>query len=129
MQKPEVRIYDNAIFIFTLPCYSVPIQCSRRREQENQLRNKTTGGKSFDVISLKEEDVRAGTINSWIPQYNDPSISSEQVEVFSKIILTGSLLSGICGSWVVSDEWNRLMPDYKFTGTEEFLVKHWAGKS
>jgi hypothetical protein len=29
----------------------------------------------------------------------------------------------------VSDEWNRLLPDYRFTDAEDFLSKHWAGKS
>jgi hypothetical protein len=29
----------------------------------------------------------------------------------------------------VSDEWNRLLPDYRFTGAEEFLEKAWVGKA
>jgi hypothetical protein len=61
--------------------------------------------------------------------FKDPSLSSEQIEYFSNVILRGSLLSGLCKSWVVSDEWNRLLPDYKFTGAEDFLWKQWAGKS
>jgi hypothetical protein len=28
----------------------------------------------------------------------------------------------------VSDQWNRLLPDYKFTDAEEFLEKYWTGK-
>jgi len=74
--------------------------------------------------------VRAENIKSpWIPKFADPSLSSEQNEFFSKVILKGSLLSGLTRSWVVSDDWNRLLPDYKFTGAEEFLKKHWAGKA
>jgi hypothetical protein len=79
---------------------------------------------------LEEEDVRAGNIkSSWIPIFKDPSLTPEQIDYFSKVILRGSLLSGLCKSWVVSDEWNRLLPDYKFTDAEEFLSKYWAGKS
>lgn len=87
------------------------------------------GGKSWDVTSLKEEDVRAGNIQtSWLPTFRDPSLSAEQIEYFSKVVLRGILLSCICGSWIVSDEWNRLLPDYEFADAEEFLKKHWAGK-
>jgi len=90
---------------------------------------KVRGGKPFDVTSLKEEDVRADNIqSSWAPTMEYPNLPPEQVNQFSKVILTGSLLSGIHGSWAVSDEWNRLLPDYKFTDAEEFLSKHWAGK-
>jgi len=74
--------------------------------------------------------VRAENIKSpWIPKFVDPNLSSEQNEYFSKVILKGSLLSGFTRSWVVSDEWNRLLPDYKFTGAEEFLEKHWARRA
>jgi hypothetical protein len=74
--------------------------------------------------------VRAENIKSaWIPKFVDSSLSSEQNEYFSKVILKGSLLSGLTRSWVVSDDWNRLLPDYKFTGAEEFLEKHWAGRA
>jgi hypothetical protein len=44
------------------------------------------------------------------------------------MVLIGFLLSGIHSAWAVSDEWNRLLPDYKFEGAEEFLEKHWKGK-
>lgn len=87
------------------------------------------GGKSWDVTALKEEDVRAGDIkSSWIPRYEHPNQTAEQVEFFAKMIATGCLLAGIRKSWVVSDEWNRLLPDYEFTGVEEFLLEHWGGK-
>ncbi|TVY83804.1 hypothetical protein LSUE1_G004836 [Lachnellula suecica] len=85
--------------------------------------------REFDITTLKEEDVRAGNIESpWIPHFADPSLSSEQNQQFAKLILKGSLLSGLARSWVVSDEWNRLLPDYKFTRAWEFLEKHWVGK-
>jgi len=90
---------------------------------------KVRGGKPWNITSLKEEDVRMGnTQTSWAPIFKDPSLSPEQTEYFSKVILRGVLLSCICGSWIVSDEWNRLLPDYKFTDAEEFLGKQWAGK-
>jgi len=88
-----------------------------------------TGGKKWDVTSLKEEDIRAGNIkSSWTPANKYPGVPAEQFDYFNKLVLTGVLLSGFHSSWAVSDEWNRLLPDYKFTDAEEFLSRHWAGK-
>jgi hypothetical protein len=88
------------------------------------------GGKPWDITCLPEDDVRAGDFHgSWVPQfYKEQGLSPEQKEHFSKVILRGVLLSGLCKSWVVSDQWNRLLPDYKFTDAEEFLEKYWTGK-
>jgi hypothetical protein len=30
--------------------------------------------------------------------------------------------------FVVSDEWNKLLPDYKFTQVDEFVERAWKGK-
>lgn len=86
-------------------------------------------GKPFDITTLREEDVRAGHIqSSWIPKFKDPNLTEQQVDDFSKTILRGTLLSALCGSWIVSDDWNRLLPDYEFTEPEEFLAKYWTAK-
>lgn len=72
--------------------------------------------------------MHAGIIkSSWIPTFKDPNMSHEQIDYFSKVILRGTLLSGLCSSWVVSGDWNRLLPDYKFEDPGEFLAKHWNG--
>jgi len=90
---------------------------------------KARGGKPWDVTYLKEEDVRADEIkSSWIPKIESPGMAPEQAEFFGKVILKGILLSGVCGSWVVSDEWNRLLPGYKFACSGKFLVEAWEGK-
>ncbi|TVY36512.1 Quinone oxidoreductase [Lachnellula occidentalis] len=90
---------------------------------------KVRGGK-FDISSLQEADVRAGDIrSSWLPKFKDPNVPPEQSEEFSKIVVKGSLLSGVSESWVVSDEWNRLLPDYKFKDVEEYLEEQWAGQA
>ncbi|RFU23862.1 hypothetical protein B7463_g12474, partial [Scytalidium lignicola] len=90
---------------------------------------KVRGGAPFDITTLKEEDVRAGNIlSSWIPKIEVPGVPPEQNEYFSKMVFIGSLLSGIHESWVVSNEWNQLLPDYKFMDVEDFLAKHWSGQ-
>ncbi|CZR60456.1 related to 2`-hydroxyisoflavone reductase [Phialocephala subalpina] len=91
---------------------------------------KIQGGKPFDITLVKEEDVRADVFQTpWCPMFKSPDFSEEQLKHFSKVILRGCLLSFLCGSWVVSDAWNRLLPDYKFTNPEEFLLKAWEGKA
>lgn len=42
-----------------------------------------------------------------------------------KAISISILLSSKKGAWDVSDELNRLFPDYKFNKIEEFLAKVW----
>jgi hypothetical protein len=45
-----------------------------------------------------------------------------------KGVLISTLLSSAKGAWDVSDDFNRLLPDYKFTRIEDFLAKVWEGK-
>ena len=32
------------------------------------------------------------------------------------------------GAYDVTDEWNRLLPEYQFTRVEDFVKKVWGGK-
>jgi hypothetical protein len=41
---------------------------------------------------------------------------------FSKQVVRGLTLNVADGAATVSDEWNRIFPDYKFTTVEEFLT-------
>lgn len=45
-----------------------------------------------------------------------------------KTVLIGTLISSVKGAWDVSDEINKLLPDFKFTQIEEFLAEVWEGK-
>jgi hypothetical protein len=86
-------------------------------------------GGPFKVERLKEEDLRAGIVKSpWVPKIAHPSLSPEEIEAMATVFVPGLLLGIAAGNLRVSDEWNRLLPDYKFTQAEEFLVKTWAGK-
>ncbi|KUJ15737.1 NAD(P)-binding protein [Mollisia scopiformis] len=90
---------------------------------------KVRGGKPWDITALKLEDVQAGNLHtSWAPTFHDPNLPQEQIDMFSKVILRGCLLSSLTKSWVVSDDFNRLFPDHKFADLEEFLAEAWAGK-
>ncbi|KAK0742086.1 hypothetical protein B0T21DRAFT_408936 [Apiosordaria backusii] len=89
-------------------------------------------GKKFDVEFVDVENLRKGEYNgSWVKPLEHPSLrdlDEETRAAFSKMAFRGFLLALADGDMVVSDEWNRIFPDYKFTGVEEFVSKFWAGK-
>jgi hypothetical protein len=86
-------------------------------------------GKPFELNKVKLEDLEVGVLKTtWIPEIRHPSVTQDQIAAVSKIIIIGMLVSISKGAWTVSDEWNRLLPDYKFTEVEEFLSDVWVGK-
>ncbi|KAJ5748290.1 uncharacterized protein N7511_009986 [Penicillium nucicola] len=87
------------------------------------------GGLPFLVERVKAEELKDGTWQtSWVPIVDHPSIPPDQLDVFSRIGVAGILLAFSAKAFVVSDEWNQLLPDYKFTQAEEFLASEWSGK-
>lgn len=86
------------------------------------------GGK-FDVQRLKYDDLVNGVWTaSWSPKVEHPSISPEHAEAAAKIMMPKILLGIKDKGFVVSDEWNKLLPEYKFTQVEEFVERAWKGK-
>ncbi|OOF98858.1 hypothetical protein ASPCADRAFT_162634 [Aspergillus carbonarius ITEM 5010] len=93
------------------------------------LGEKLRGGTPFDIERVKAQDLAAGTWEtSWVPRLDHPSIPPEQVDGLAKFFASGILLAISARSFEVSDEWNRLLPDYKFTAMEEFLSDAWREK-
>ncbi|KAK0631165.1 NmrA-like family-domain-containing protein [Bombardia bombarda] len=77
---------------------------------------------SFTVETVKLHDLEAGRLNtSWTLEARHHSVSTQQETEMLKSVLVGVLVSTVKGGWDVSDEWNQLLPDYKFSGVEEFL--------
>lgn len=86
-------------------------------------------GAPFTIEKLKVDELESGTWKaSWIPKLDHPSIPPEQVVTFSRIIVRGFLLAASAKAYSCTDEWNRLLPDYKFTQPEDFLSEAWRGK-
>ncbi|KAK4652204.1 hypothetical protein QC762_609060 [Podospora pseudocomata] len=86
-------------------------------------------GDPFIVEKLKAEDIKAGIVkSSWLPVVDHPSLSPAAVEAMAKGFLSGMLLGISAGVLKVSNEWNRLLPDYEFTRAEEFLTEVWESK-
>ncbi|KAK4205099.1 hypothetical protein QBC40DRAFT_261097 [Triangularia verruculosa] len=89
-------------------------------------------GKKFDVELLDLDSLRRGEWNgSWVKPLDHPSVQhldEETRAAFSRAAFSGFLLALAEGDMVVSDEWNRIFPDYKFTGVEEFVSNFWVGR-
>jgi hypothetical protein len=84
-------------------------------------------GKPFKVEKLKSEDLEANIIKaSYLPMPDHPSIPVEVRKGYAATIIKGILLGFKDGAMQVSDEWNKLLPDFEFTQPEEFLTKAWA---
>lgn len=84
---------------------------------------------SMDVESVSLEDLEAGELkSSWYPPLNHPSIPAEMVDEMSKTATIHFLCSAAKGEWSVSDDWNKLLPSFRFTTAEEYLRTIWDGK-
>ncbi|CAL1706137.1 unnamed protein product [Somion occarium] len=89
---------------------------------------KRVRGQSFEIEAVKLE-VQAGELKtSWVPLITHRGIPEDQIETISRDSLKGTLTGIAKGVFVVTDEWNRLLPSYRFTNVEEFLSKVWTGK-
>lgn len=78
---------------------------------------------------LKAADLEAGQLNaSWKAESGHAAFQSEEFEAMAAFLMSGVLLGLSAGALNVSDEWNRLLPDYKFTSAEDFLAEAWSGK-
>lgn len=82
-------------------------------------------GRPFDIEWVKEEDVQVGSVKvSWLPPLDSQDLADlpkEQQEAFQTAVVTGTLVAVTGGAWETTEEWNQLLPDYKFTSLERFL--------
>lgn len=86
-------------------------------------------GRPFTVDWLKLEDVSAEerTMERFA-NFDLHTSPPEEVAAFLNMALKGILLGISRGAYAVTDEWNKILPDYKFTTAEEFLKKVWGSK-
>lgn len=81
------------------------------------------------VESVAQEVYDAGKLQtSWVPRIDHPAIPVELRESMSEEIVAGYFKAIEAGSWAVSDEWNKLLPNYRFSNAEEYLANVWQGK-
>lgn len=78
---------------------------------------------------IKSAQARMGRLTtSWCPEMDHPTVPQEMREAASKVFTAKTVLSVYQTTWRVSDEWNRLLPDHKFTSVGAFLEKWWGGE-
>ncbi|KAI1759948.1 NAD(P)-binding protein [Hypoxylon sp. FL1150] len=86
-------------------------------------------GRPFTVDWLKLEDIEAEERNmERFANLDLHSSTPEEVKAFLDMAIKGCLLGVSRGAYAVTDEWNKILPDYKFTQVEDFLEKVWGGK-
>lgn len=86
----------------------------------------------LEIEKVSRADLEASKLNtSWIPTIDHPSIPPEQrSRELSEMVIARTMLASINGAWVVSDEWNKLLPHLTFTKVDEFLkTVDWDGKA
>ena len=81
------------------------------------------------VDKVKLDDLEAGILTvSPVLGKRHHSISEEEAVEMTKAVSINILVSSVKGAWDVSDELNRLFPDYQFDQAEAFLARVWNGK-
>jgi hypothetical protein len=84
-------------------------------------------GAPFTVEALQADDLKNGDVKaSWMPRMDHPSVPPEQIDQLAAAFLSGAMMGIGAEALRVGDEWNRLLPEYKFTGAEEFLTEAWS---
>lgn len=84
-------------------------------------------GRPFTVEKIKSVHARTGRLpTSWYPEMGHSTVPNELKESAAKTFTAKTILSIYQGSWRVSDEWNKLLPDHRFMGVEEFLRRWWG---
>ncbi|KAL2137802.1 hypothetical protein VTI28DRAFT_8196 [Corynascus sepedonium] len=90
-------------------------------------------GKKYQIEKISIDDAKAGKIDdSWLPDLDWPALAllpESQRPALARTIISGFLLNLAEGGATVSDEWNRIFPDYKFTKVDEFLTGVYTEKA
>lgn len=86
-------------------------------------------GRPFAVDTVQLKDLEDGKLKtSWSLEARHPSYTGEDVEGVLRAVLIGTLLSSAKGCWDISDEFNQLFPEFKYTSIEDFLANAWGSK-
>jgi len=86
-------------------------------------------GGPFEIEHVKAADIEAVELKtSWVPLMTHSTIPLEQREAYSKEFVIMFMLGILRGAWDVSGEWNKSLPEHKFTSADEYLWRAWEGK-
>ncbi|PNP61401.1 hypothetical protein FNYG_13884 [Fusarium nygamai] len=80
----------------------------------------------FKVEKISNEDLKTRNVTtSWYPVVEHHALPDEMREQVSKSVLVEYIAALQRGVWTVSDEWNKLLPDFEFTSAESYLKRIW----
>ncbi|KAJ5490296.1 hypothetical protein N7453_011121 [Penicillium expansum] len=83
----------------------------------------------FIIHRISKADLDAGNFTSpWCPILAHPSIPKDQLELMSRKINLEALKGISRAEWVMTEDWNSLLPAFSFTNPREFLEKWWKGR-
>lgn len=103
----------------------------RGRVHEKRLRYETVtdhnnAGKKFDIEYVTLAQARSGRLpTSWVADFNHAAIPEQLRDSWSRTFNAKMMYSVHLGNYAVSDTWNRLLPDFRFTTLEELLEKYY----
>ncbi|KAK2767496.1 hypothetical protein FQN54_003653 [Arachnomyces sp. PD_36] len=100
-----------------------PAQQLPTKSYRTAIRKLTTcdAGEPIEVHTVKKADLEKHQLNvTWVPQFQHPNMPTGIPNADVLIAAALSVCAG--GGFDVSSEWNELLPDMKFTDTEEFLT-------
>ncbi|TLD20485.1 hypothetical protein PspLS_08683 [Pyricularia sp. CBS 133598] len=76
----------------------------------------------FNVEKLPWNDLEAGILKaSWRPEADHPAIPKDMTEAEKDFTAARFAMAIKAEIFAASDEWNKLLPDYRFTKVEEFV--------
>lgn len=85
-------------------------------------------GKTVKMTSISQADLKAGNLTIEMPPIVHPSIPEEQRAAWHGPGWIGILTAVASGAWKATEEWNDLLPDFKFTSFEDFVRNNWGSK-
>ncbi|KAF9870063.1 hypothetical protein CkaCkLH20_12422 [Colletotrichum karsti] len=85
---------------------------------------------SFDIEKVDEGDILSGQLSAeWVPILKHPGIPVGQEVVMSRFTAQQFIQGTITGAWDVSDDWNKLMPNFTFTSAKDYLTEIWGSNA
>jgi hypothetical protein len=81
----------------------------------------------FKIEEISREALESRNVTtSWYPVVEHHGVPEEMREQISKGVLVEYVAGLQRGVWTVSDEWNKLLPEFKFTSAESYLSSIWT---
>ncbi|KAK2756650.1 hypothetical protein FQN54_005095 [Arachnomyces sp. PD_36] len=94
-----------------------------------RLGERLRGGQKFTIHRVNKADLDDGNLTSpWCPVLEHPAIPKEHLEPMSRKINIQAMKGVVEGEWAVEEDWNRLLPEFRFSDPVAFLEKWWTGR-